>query len=73
MNPDVFHLSPDYKKDLKPPVKKPMSGYVAFASEYMRRARETLPKPIAYTELMREASVEWKKLSEAQQKVSILM
>lgn len=54
-------------------MKRPMSGYIAFAKEFIKGAKETYPKPVLYKNLIRDASTEWKKLSDAEQKVRLLM
>ena len=55
-----------------PPVKRPPSAFVAFASIRARKVKETSPTRVPYADTLREASAAWKKLSDAEKEVSVI-
>lgn len=50
-----------------------MGSFIAFSMEKVEKHRANSDAPVAYTQMMRDLAVEWKKLSEAEKKVSILL
>lgn len=69
----IFHFSKVTKKDLTPPFKRPKSSFVVFALERAKEMNATSKTPISYMNTIRESSAAWKKLSEAEKSVSILL
>lgn len=60
------------KKDLEPPKKRPLTGFVAFTMEKVKEAKEKTPgTSLAFTNILAERSAAWKKLSDEEKKVSI--
>ncbi len=55
------------KKDVPPPPKRPLNGYFRYSNDQREQFKKKNPE-LTHKEIMKAMSVEWNKMTEAQQK-----